>query len=93
LRIARAEQLASAARQQILVFVTAAAIQHRVSLSQMSRSSAFREPDLFPFGRIPVSRNLALLRVLSTIVPAEYAYVVRALNNIGLGGRQSTGKG
>ena len=35
LRIAGAEQLAAAAGQQILVFVTAAPIQHRFSLSRI----------------------------------------------------------
>src|SRR6187431_1084165 len=54
LRIARAEQLAATARQQILVFVTAAAIQHGFSLSKypakVSLVALSSEPDPSPAG-------------------------------------------
>jgi len=49
------------------------------------------EPDPFPYGRTLVSRKLALLRVLPALASAEFAYVVRALCNIGAAARQSTG--
>jgi len=59
----------------------------------MSRWSAFvSEPDPFPDGNA-CPRNLALLRVLSAFASAEIAYVVRALCNIGMIARQSTGMG
>jgi len=50
------------------------------------------EPDPFPYGST-CSRKLALLGVLSAEPSAEIAYVVRALCNIGIGTRQSTGTG
>src|SRR5205814_8700041 len=94
LRIARAEHPAAAAGQQILVLITAAPFQHGIQpLLRCPDGALSSEPDLFPYGRTPASRKLALLRVLSALASAEIAYVVRALCNIGAGARQSTGTG
>jgi hypothetical protein len=54
LRVAGAEHLATAASQQILVFVTAAPIQHLLSLSQNPGGAFSSEIDRFRAGSAPV---------------------------------------